>query len=158
MLRSLLALALVAMTAGETFAQIPTGTIVIYRQRSKNFGPIHYAEGEHPTIYCDGTKVAKMAERRQVAVTASVGPHTCVALEKQYPGELNADSDKVSVEIKPNGTTYLRLECPFGHVHFVLREVSTEIGSTEAAKMQPAKGKDRYTTTLPATVDKKCPP
>jgi len=121
---------------------------VIYRQRGANFGLIHYAQGEHPTVSCDGVNIAKMAERRKVTVAANAGTHICVSIEKQYPGELNADSDKVSVNVKPNITTYLRLECPFGHVHFVLHEVSVEIGSAETGKIPTVKDKDSFTTVL----------
>jgi hypothetical protein len=151
----LVTFAVVAMMAGQSYAQAPTGTIIIYRERGKNFGLIHYSEGVHPTIYCDNIKVVKMAESRSMLISANAGVHTCVALEKQYPGELNADSDKVSIEVKRNRTTYLRLHCPFGHVHFVLEEVSEETGSAEAAKMHPAKRGDFYTTVLPAITDNK---
>jgi hypothetical protein len=137
------------MIVGRICAQTPTGTIVIYRHRGANFGLLHYAQGVHPTVSCDGINVAKMAESRKATVTANAGTHSCVAIEKQYPGELNADSDPVSLNVKPNGTTYLRLECPFGHVHFELREVAMEIGLAEAEEMRPVKDKDSYTTTLP---------
>lgn len=131
MVRALLAVAFVTMIVGRICAQTPTGTIVIYRHRGANFGLLHYAQGVHPTVSCDGINVAKMAESRKATVTANAGTHSCVAIEKQYPGELNADSDPVSLNVKPNGTTYLRLECPFGHVHFELREVAMEIGLAE---------------------------
>ncbi len=112
------------------------------------------AEGVHPTIYCDGSKIAKMAESRKAAVSAKAGPHTCVALEKQYPGELNADSKKVSIQVKPGVTTYLRLESQFGHVHFVFRELPIDIGAAESAKMYPTKSSDSYTAVLPPNIEK----
>jgi len=73
-----------------------------------------------------------------------------VALEKQYPGELNADSKKVSIQVKPGVTTYLRLESQFGHVHFVFREVPIDIGAAESAKMSPTKSSDSYTAVVPS--------
>ncbi len=118
-MRTVLTAAFLAIIAGQVYAQIPTGTIIIYRQRGANFGLLHYAQGEHPTIYCDEAKVAKLAERRKTTVSAVTGPHLCVANEKQYPGELNADSESISVNVKPGRTKYLRLESHFGHVHFV---------------------------------------
>jgi hypothetical protein len=154
MIRALLTVAVVAVTFGQIYAQTPTGTIVIYRQHGTNVGFMHYAQGEHPTVSCDGTDLAKMAENRKATVSATAGPHICAANEKQYPGELNASSDTIPVNVKPNTATYLRLEGHFGHIHFVLREVSTEIGSAETKKMRPIKDRDLYTTVL-ATKGKK---
>jgi hypothetical protein len=148
MIRVLLMLALVTMFAGQSNAQTD-GTIVIYREPS----PVHYAGGVHATVYCDDLKVAKIRESRRVTVSASVGQHTCVAIERQ--GDANEDSDRVSVDIQPNSTTYLRLHYPFGHAHFVLREVSKESGSAEAAKVRPATKADCYTTVLPVSAVKK---
>jgi len=158
LMRTALTTAFLAMIAGQVYAQTPTGTIIIYRQRGANFGLLHYAQGEHPTIYCDDAKVAKLAERRKTTVSAVTGPHLCEANEKQYPGELNADSESISVKVKPGSTTYLRLESHFGHVHFVLREVSPEIGSAETDKMQPVKGQDSYSTVLASNKEKTVSP
>ncbi|HUD64196.1 MAG TPA: hypothetical protein VMQ17_06455 [Candidatus Sulfotelmatobacter sp.] len=154
MIRLSLMLAALTMFAGQNDAQT-TGTIVIYRERGKNFGVLHYAEGEHPTISCDGVKVARLRERHRVTISVGFGPHDCVAIEKQYPGEFNVDSRKVSVEAKANGTTYLRLQIPFGNLHFVLQEVPEETGAAESAKMQPVKSGDSYTTVLPVIPEKK---
>jgi len=148
------AIALLGILGAQMRAQIATGTIIIYRQRGANFGIVHYAEGEHPTIYCDDAKVATLAERRKTTVSAVVGPHLCAAIEKQYPGELNADSEAVSLFIKPGTTTYLRLESHFGHVHFILREVPAEVGSAETEKMKPVKDKDSYSTALASNKEK----
>ena len=147
-------LTVLAVFGGQNIAQ-KTGTIVVYRERGKNFGLIHYGEGEHPTIYCDGIKVARLRESHRVTVSASVGPHDCVALEKQYPTELNVDSHKVSIEVKANGTTYLRLQVPWGHTHFLLQEIPAETASAESAKMQPAATSDSYNSVLPVTAGEK---
>jgi hypothetical protein len=147
-------LTILAVFGGQATAQT-TGTIVIYRERGKNFGLIHYAQGEHPTIYCDDIKVARLRESHRITVSASVGLHNCVAIEKQYPGELNVDSYKVSIEVKANGTAYLRLQVPFGHTHFLLQEIPAETALAESAKTQPAKTGDSYNTVLPVTADKK---
>ena len=147
-MRALQTVAMVAIMAGQVWAQVLTGTVVIYRQRGANFGLVHYAQGEHPTISCDGTNVARMAESRKALVSATARTHVCVANEKQYSGELNTDSDSVSVDIKPNETTYIRLEKPFGHIHFVLREVPPEVGKAQTEKMQPIKDKDSFASVL----------
>jgi len=157
-MRTGLTAAFLAIIAGQVYAQIPTGTIIIYRQRGANFGLLHYAQGEHPAIYCDEAKVATLAERRKTTVSAVTAPHLCVTNEKQYPGELNADSESISVNVKPGRTKYLRLESHFGHVHFVLREVSPEIGSAETDKMQPVKEKDSYSTVLASNDEKPVSP
>ena len=135
-------LALLTMFAGQNNAQT-AGTIVIYREP----GSLHYAGGVHATVYCDGIKVAKMREGHRAEISARVGPHTCVAVEKQ--GDANEDSDSVSVDVKPNSTIYLRLQYPFGRAHFVLREVSKETGAAESAKTQLVKTGDSYTMVLP---------
>jgi len=145
MIRLSLVLAVVSLFAGQNSAQT-TGAIVIYRVR------VYYAGGVHPTVYCDGIKVAKMRESRRAMLSASVGQHTCVAIERQTGA--NEDSDKVSVDLKPGSTIYLRLKYPFGHTRFVLQQVSEEIGSAEAAKLQPTKKGDCYTTVLPVIADK----
>jgi len=146
--------AVLTVFAGQLNAQT-TGTITIYRQRGKNFGLVHYAEGEHPTILCDGVKIARMRERHRATISASVGLHDCVAIEKQYPGQFNVDSKKVSIDVKANGTSYLRLQVPFGNLHFVLQEMPEEAGAAESAKMQPVEDGDSYTTVLPAIPEKK---
>ena len=45
-MRTVLTAAFLAIIAGQVYAQIPTGTIIIYRQRGANFGLLHYAQGE----------------------------------------------------------------------------------------------------------------
>jgi len=132
----------------ELHVESAAGTIVLYRPRGKNFGLIHYSEGVHPTVYCDDTKVARLRESRSITVVAAAGEHTCVALEKQYPGELNADSENVSIQVRPGAVTYLRLECPFGHVHFRLHEMPMDAGASESAALLTIKDKDSYTRTL----------
>ena len=154
MIRALLTVTIVSLVVGQGYAETPTGTIVIYRRRGANFGFEHYAQGVHPTVACDGTNVAKMAERRKATLSADSGTHVCVANEKQYPGMLKASSDPITVNVTPNSTTYLLLECRFGHVRFVLREVSPEIGSAETEKMRPVKDKDSYTTVLATDQEK----
>jgi len=141
----------------ETTAQSDLGTIILYRQRGANFGFVHYAQGEHPTVICDGTKIAKMAERRKITVSAAAGIHTCLADEKQYPGTFNASSAKISVTVRPNTTTYLRLRCPGGNIHFVLQEVPAESGSVEIQKTQPALDQDSYTTILSTSEQSQVP-
>ena len=154
MIRFSLMLAALTMFTGQNSAQT-TGSIVVYRERGKNFGLIHYAEGEHPTLSCDGLKVARLRERHRVTISVGFGPHDCVAIERQYPGEFNVDSQKASVEVKANGTIYLRLRKPFGNLHFVLQEVPEETGAAESAKMEPVKSGDSYTTVLPVIPEKK---
>jgi hypothetical protein len=154
MIRFSLILAALTIFAGQNSAQT-TGTIVIYRERGKNFGLIHYAEGEHPTLSCDGVNVARLRERHRVTISVGFGPHDCVAIEKQYPGEFNVDSQKASVKVTANGTIYLRLRKPFGNLHFVLEEVPGETGAAESAKMEPVKSRDSYTTVLPAIPEQK---
>ena len=148
MIRLTLVLAVVTMFAGQSNAQT-TGTIVVYRE----LGSIHYAGGVHPTVYCDDVRVAKLRENHKVVISTVVGQHTCVAIERQ--ADWNEGSEKVSVDVKPNLTTYLRLHIRFGHSHFVLQQVPEEIGSAETAKAQAAKKGDSYTTVLPVTADKK---
>jgi hypothetical protein len=128
--------------------QAATGTIVLYRPRGKNFGLIHYSEGVRPTVYCDDVKIARIRESRKTTVVLNAGPHACVALERQYPGEPNADSEKILFQVKPGGITYLRLECPFGHVHFRLQEAGMDVGAKETAVLLAIKDKDSFTTTL----------
>ncbi len=132
----------------ELHVQNATATIVLYRPRGKNFGLIHYSEGVHPTVYCDDTKIARLRESRKTTVVLDAGPHTCVALEKQYPGQLNADSEKLSIQVKPGVVAYLRLECPLGHVHFRLHEMPTDAGASESAALLTIKDKDSYTRAL----------
>jgi hypothetical protein len=152
-LRALLIVTVVTIV-GQACAQTPTGTLIIYRPRGASFGFIHYSEGEHPTFSCNGVDVARMAESRKATVSAPEGTYRCVATEKQYPGELNATSDEVSIVVKPNGTIYLRLEIHVGHVHFVLREVSADVGSVETGKLRPIKDSDSYRTVLAANEEK----
>ena len=61
------------------------------------------------------------------------------------------------VIVNQNATTYLRLESHVGHVAFVLREVSPEIGSTESASMKMVKDKDSYTSVLAVPAIKQVP-
>jgi len=148
MTRALVAVSVLAIAIGQAAAQNKTGAIVIYRQWGARVGFLHYAQGVHPALSCDSTNVAKMAEGRETTVSAVVGTHTCTATEKQYPGQLNADSDTVQVDVRPGSTIYLRLLGRFGRVHFVLEEVPTETGSAEAEKMKPVSDKDSYATIL----------
>jgi hypothetical protein len=136
----------------SAYAQIRTGAVVIYRAQGKNFLFAHYAQGEHPTVVCDDIKIAKLAEKRKTTVVMPIGGHTCSADEKQYPGELDASSTPVEIIVKQNGTAYLRVESHVGHVAFVLRQVSPEIGSTEIARMKAVKDEDSYTTVLPSAI------
>lgn len=145
---AVLTISLLAITIGQAYGQTKTGTVIIYRQWGARVGFLHYAQGEHPTISCDFTNIAKMAEGRKITVSAVAGMHTCAATEKQYPGTLNADSDTVSADVKPNGIVYLRLSSHLGHVHFALEEVPAETGSSETRKMKPVSDKDSYTTAL----------
>ncbi|MGA7765230.1 MAG: hypothetical protein WCA27_03285 [Candidatus Sulfotelmatobacter sp.] len=64
----------------ENTAETSTGTIVIYRQRGASVGVLHYAQGEHPTISCDGTNIAKMAENRKAMVSATL---SCVKYQRR---------------------------------------------------------------------------
>jgi hypothetical protein len=134
MKRSLFELGSILVLLTPAFAQVRTGTVVIYRAQGKNFLFAHYAQGEHPTVVCDGTKIAKLAEKRKTTITTPIGGHTCEADEKQYPGEFDTSSQPVEIMVKPDATTYLRLESHVGHVAFVLREVPSETGSAESAR------------------------
>jgi hypothetical protein len=142
---------LFAIIAGHCYARAQDGTMIIYRQHGANFGFGHYAQGEHPTVVCDGISIAKMADGRKTTISVAAGAHICQAVERQYPGELEATSDRISIGVKANTKTYLRLECRFGHVRFVLREVPAEAGAVEAEKMRPIKEKDSYVSVLPST-------
>jgi hypothetical protein len=51
-------------------------------------------------------------------------------------------------QVKPGGITYLRLESPFGHVHFRLQEAGIDVGAKETAVLLAIKDKDSFTTTL----------
>jgi hypothetical protein len=151
--RLLLIVTTLALIVGPVYAQSPTGTLIIYRPHGASVGLIHYSQGEHPTIICDGDKVAKMRENRKTTISVQVGTHVCEA-DQQQPGTLDASSEPVSVDVKPNTTTYLRLGIRFGHLHFVLREVSSDIASAEIKKMRPVKDKDSYTSVLPPSKEK----
>ena len=65
MIRVLLTLAILLVGAAQSFADKAPGAIVIYRQWGARVGLMHYAQGEHPTVACDLTNVAKMAEGRK---------------------------------------------------------------------------------------------
>ena len=153
MLRTLFLMATLALIVRLAYGETPTGTIIIYRQRGASVGFMHYSEGEHPTIICDGAKVAKMRENRKATISARIGTHFCEA-EQEPPGALDASSEPISVDVKPNSTIYIRLGIRFGHLHFVLREISNEIGSAESERMRPVKDKDSYTLTLPPVREK----
>lgn len=154
-MKSILGLLLLVVAAvGPARADKAPGTIVIYRQWGARVGFMHYAQGEHPTVTCDFTKVAKMSEGRKITISAVVGTHTCSANEKQYPGELNADSDTVSVDVSSDSTVYLRLLCRFGRVHFVLEKVPEETAQAEMADMKPVSAKDAYATQLTTNSEK----
>jgi hypothetical protein len=83
--------------------------------------------------------------------------HTCLANEKQYADTFNATSAKISVTVRPNTTTYLLQQCPGGNIHFILQEVSAEIGSVEIQKTQPALDKDSYTTVRSTSEQSQAP-
>jgi hypothetical protein len=74
--------------------------------------------------------------------------------DQQQPGTLDANSGPVSFDVKPDSTIYLRLGIRFGHLHFVLSEVSNEISSAESERMRPVKDKDSYTSVLPPSREK----
>jgi len=145
MKRSFLIVAIAATMAASAAAQ--NGNIVIYRPKGKNFGVMHYGQGEHPTIVCDGANVARIAQNRKAQVAAAPGTRMCSANEKQMPVE-NANSDTIPVDVKPNQTTYLRLESHVGHMHFVLKEVPAEVAKDEARKMKPVSDDDIYLQVL----------
>jgi len=145
MKRILLILAIAAALGASAAAQ--NGALVIYRPKGKNLGVMHYGQGEHPTIVCDGRNVAKIAQNRKAKVEAAPGTHICSANEKQMPVE-NANSETIPVNVKPDQTTYLRLETHVGHMHFVLKEVPAATGAAEAKKMKPADDEDVYIQVL----------
>jgi len=145
MIRTLLALAIAAIITCGAAAQ--NGVLVIYRPKGKNLGVMHYGQGEHPTIVCDGRNIAKIAQDRKAKIEAAPGQHMCSANEKQLPVE-NGNSDTIPVDVKPNQTTYLRLESHIGHVHFVLKKVPAQTGAAEAKTMKPANDEDVYIQVL----------
>ena len=138
---------------GVSHAQSPSGAIVFYRPRGANFGLIHYSQGEHPTIYCNRSKVARIFENREAKVTAAAGTYLCQA-EQQQPGTLDASSGEIPVNVKAGGTTYVRLDVRFGHLHFVLKEVPASVGEMATEKMRPVQKKNLYTSVLPSAPQK----
>ncbi len=139
-----LVVALALLTS--THAQVRSGTVIFYRLQGKNLLFAHYSQGEHPTVVCDGTKIARLAENRKVIVTMPVGSHTCAAEEKQFPGTMDASSAQVQVTISNGATSYVRLE---SHVAFVMREVSPESAALEVAKTKFVKDSDSFATASP---------
>ena len=135
------------VAVGVSYAQSPPGAIVLYRPRGANFGLIHYSQGEHPTIYCNRTKVARIFENREAKITAPAGTYLCQA-KQQQPGALDASSPEIPVNVKAGGTTYVRLDVRFGHLHFVLKEVPTSVGEMATEKMRAVQKKNLYTTVL----------
>jgi hypothetical protein len=144
------------VAVGVSYAQSPPGAIVLYRPRGANFGLIHYSQGEHPTIYCNSTKVARIFENRKAKLTAAAGTYLCHA-KQQQPGALDASSSEIPVNVKAGGTTYVRLDVHFGHLHFVLNEVPTSVGEMATEKMPPVRNKNLYTTVLSVGPQKRSP-
>ena len=132
---------------GDT-AQKQTGRIIFYRLRGRNFALVHYSQGAHPTVLCDGTEIAKLSEQRKTSILAAPGTHMCSAKEK-HALTLDASSHEIPVKVAPNNTTYVRLGAPHvGEVRFLLQEVSIEVGSAESERVAPAKTEDLYTDDL----------
>jgi hypothetical protein len=105
----------------------PPATVHFYRYR------LGAGQGAHPSVYCDGTVVARMQNGRVFTMQVSAGKHSFISTSKQ---------GGVDLEMEPGKEYFMRLDVIgvwIGHPGLTL--TSPEQGRHEIEQLKPLDAK-----------------
>lgn len=108
-------------------AQEQTGTITFYREPRAATGEFK------PTIFCDGSELARLENATSFQIAAPAGVHTCVAESLQRPA--------IEVNVLAGQAAYVHLELrpSFARQHAVLVNTTESEYNKQKARLKPLK-------------------
>lgn len=147
-MRAAIAVGFVLTCLAALNAQEQTGTIVFYREP-------HFATGDFkPTVFCDGTEIARIGNGTYFQITAPAGPHTCTVESLHRP--------VVEVNVLAGQAAYVHVEIQPGFTkHALLANTTESEYNKQTARLKPLKEWSRDTLRIaqsPENTDSADPP